>query len=228
MTRTIDEMMEEASVALVRMDYLTCEALCLDALAEARRAGDWGYYARILLPLQEARRQRRIIAAEGVVALGVNAADAAARAAIESLKAGSVVLTRPSSAADARTLSACAREARRHVEVLLADNDSTAETWTIRSFAGPAVACPIAAPPRAWVGHFLAPGAVKPTADGKSPADWFIDATECLGDAALAEIPVALAPDERLSALEACLEVVSDHEIIHQRLADAARSLARA
>src|SRR5690242_5745264 len=110
MPRTLDDIVESASSALVKMDYLTCEALCLDALTEARRRGDWEYYARILLPLQEARRQRRIIAAEGVVALGVNAAEPSIKSKIESLNAGSIVLTRPSSVADARTLVDQARK----------------------------------------------------------------------------------------------------------------------
>lgn len=67
----IDELMEQASQKLVAMDYLACERLCLVALALAREARDFQRYARILLPLQEARRQRRQIAADaGVVVLG--------------------------------------------------------------------------------------------------------------------------------------------------------------
>src|SRR5690606_17570305 len=72
MSSTLDDIMERASRSLAAMDYLTCERLCVEALAAARRAQDWSYYARILLPLQEARRQRRLIAADGWVRLGTS------------------------------------------------------------------------------------------------------------------------------------------------------------
>ena len=75
MTETIPELMERASVALVDMDYLQCEALCLKALALARAAADWAAYARIVLPLQEARRQRRMIALDGRVGVWVDGLD---------------------------------------------------------------------------------------------------------------------------------------------------------
>lgn len=229
MTRTLDDIMEDASTALVKMDYLACESLCMEALAEARRRGAWDYYARVLLPLQESRRQRRIIAAEGVVALGVNAADPQTRVTLDALDAGSVVLTKPSSAADARALADRTRRDRKHVEVLLADSDAADGTWAIRSFAGPTVTCRLPAPPREWINRFLRPGEVrvKPGTPADSPGAWFVHATESLGDAALAVIDPNLAGAARVAAIEQCLEVVTDHEIIHQRLADAARDLAR-
>ena len=68
--RDVDAIMEDASQALSRMDYLSCETFCLKALSLARRAKRWPVYARILLPLQETRRQRRMIAAAGVIRLG--------------------------------------------------------------------------------------------------------------------------------------------------------------
>lgn len=67
---TIDQIMECASRELAATHYLECERLCVEALTMAREAGDFDRYARILLPLQEARRQRRQIAADaGVVVL---------------------------------------------------------------------------------------------------------------------------------------------------------------
>lgn len=62
---SIEQLMTEASAKLVATDYLACEALCLRALELARRAEDFETCARILMPLQEARRQRRQIAADG-------------------------------------------------------------------------------------------------------------------------------------------------------------------
>ena len=59
MQDTLDALMEKASAALVRMNYATCEPMCLAALAKAKREKDWDSYGRILNPLQEARRFRR-------------------------------------------------------------------------------------------------------------------------------------------------------------------------
>lgn len=55
----LDPLMETASSALARTDYVTCEVLCLQALAKARETQDWDTYLHILRPLQEARRWRR-------------------------------------------------------------------------------------------------------------------------------------------------------------------------
>ena len=230
MPRTLDHIMEDASTALVKMEYLTCEALCLEALVEARRRGEWEYYARVLLPLQEVRRQRRIIAAEGVIALGVNATDPSIRTKIESLTSACIVLIKPSTVADAIALTARARQERKYLEVLFADNDVADKTWTIRAFAGSAVSCNLPTPPHQWIGRFFHPGEVKVTADTSTdtPGAWFVHATECLGDAALAAVSPKLTGAAKVAALEHCLEVITDHEIIHQRLADAARALSRA
>lgn len=212
MTAAADNLMEDASQLLARMDYLGCEAKCLEALAAARQAENWTDYARILLPLQECRRQRRMIAADGVTRLGT-------RGRIDNLDdraAACIVLTHPHSANDAADLIEATRD--RHIEVLFADNEPDAATWTLRSFAGPAVTCDVAAPPAAWIDQWLKPDRV---IAGQCPADWFINATEALGDSAIAQA------DDDIQSLEACLDVVTDHEILHQRLGDAARALAR-
>ena len=65
MPNDLNTTMEHASAALQSMDYAACEAGCLTALAMAGNARRWSDYARILLPLQESRRQRRMIAVDG-------------------------------------------------------------------------------------------------------------------------------------------------------------------
>lgn len=55
----IDQAMQAASEALVRRRYFECQRLCLRALAAAHRLHDYERMARILLPLQEARRHKR-------------------------------------------------------------------------------------------------------------------------------------------------------------------------
>jgi hypothetical protein len=57
------------SEQLVEMRYLEAEATLAQAEAEAWAGRDWDTLARLYMPLQEARRQRRQRCGEGVVAL---------------------------------------------------------------------------------------------------------------------------------------------------------------
>jgi hypothetical protein len=203
----LDSIMERASHSLAAMDYLECEALCVEALRLARASDRFGYYARVLLPLQEARRQRRMIAVAGQVQ--VDTADGFDPDAwLDGLDAGCLVLTRPHTADGARTLESRARHDKQFVEILYADSDPSDPVWTLRSYAGPEVCCEVPAP--------------TPETDA---ARWFIDATERLGDAALAGVDDALARRPRFDELEARLLVFPDHELLHQHLADAARAV---
>jgi hypothetical protein len=214
------------------MDYLECESRCLHALSVARREDNWAYYGRVLMPLQECRRQRRMIAAEGTVRLGTGDLADPVAAWFERCKAGCLVVTRPHDELAAMTIASTARQRMRYVEVLFADNEVQAPTWTLRSFPDGGVSCRMPAPPRDWINRWLqgspaadSPGDASNNLPWPTPADWFIDATETLGDAALAGIDDAAAGHDRLIALERCLDAVTDHEIIHQRLGDAARAL---
>ena len=73
----IDQIMEQASDALAGMAYLRCEKLCLEAMRLAREAKGFDTLGRIVLPLQEARRQRRQTAVEaGLHVLGPPRMDA--------------------------------------------------------------------------------------------------------------------------------------------------------
>ncbi|MFW6061023.1 MAG: hypothetical protein ACODAQ_12655, partial [Phycisphaeraceae bacterium] len=215
----LDDIMERASEALARMDYLTAESLCLEALQAARAAREWSYYARILLPLQEARRQRRMIAAEGVIRLGTARLSRPADDWLDSIDTGCLVVTHPHTAGDARTVEQAARRQRRYIEVLFADNAPTAETWTIRAHAGPDVRCDVSAPPATWQDTWLPLGeqpeveqehdSPREDAVAFTPADWFIDATEALGDAALAQVAAEPGEVARIEQLEAMLQVVT-------------------
>ena len=203
----LDAIMEKASRALADMDYLSCEALCLDALTEAKRADRYGYYARVLLPLQEARRQRRMIAAAGDIQLGSGPGFEPGKW-LKGRDAGCIVLTHQLTAQDALAIHQKARQNKQFFEVLFADNAQEDAQWTLRSYDGPAVRCSIDAP--------------LPDA---SPSQWFIQATECLGDAALAGVDSTLTGKALVDDLEARLRVFPDHELLHQRLADAAKAV---
>ena len=225
--------MDRASESLARMDYLACEQACLTALAVAREAHDWANYARILLPLQESRRQRRMIAAEGAFRFGTGEPADDAAALLLGHDAVSIVITRPNDADLARQVAAFARRNHRYVEVLFADCDLNAATWTLRSVAGPAVSCAMPAPSPGWLDVWIDCAGRRfetrddprpPVKGARQPADWFLEACERLGDAALATVSDGGDAIERIAALERCLDVVTDHEILHQRLGDAARA----
>ncbi|MFP4225045.1 MAG: hypothetical protein ACLFVN_13395 [Phycisphaeraceae bacterium] len=227
----LDDIMNRASEALARTDYLTCEARCLDALALARDEEEWDYYARILLPLQEARRQRRIIASEAGVRLGSASLTGRPQDWLERHDAGCFLLTRPHTAETASNLASLAWSEELYVEVLFADSRAEGDTWTVLATAGPAVTCELPAPPPAWRDRWLPAGEVpepeagSPLPPGETPVDWFIDATEKLGDAAIAQVTAPLGSPERVDQLSRMLDVVTDHEQLHQRLGEAARAL---
>jgi len=206
--KQLDAIMERASKALAGMDYLSCETLCLEALVEARQADNFGYYARVLLPLQEARRQRRMISAEGDVCLGSTSAGFDPGVWLGEHQAGCIVLTHPHTKKDARALVRRIREEKRYVEILFADNAEDAPNWTLRSYEGPETMCQVS----------------RPTPD-EPPAQWFLHASEQLGDAAIRAIDESVQGRSAVDELEARLRVLPDHELLHQRLAEAARTV---
>ena len=217
MSHAIDALMQRASQLLTDMDYLASEALCIEALAQAKGTGDWTAYARIVLPLQECRRQRRMIAADAGVQLGTNAC-------WNDPRDGCVAVTPPMSQDDAERLAAEAMSNRRHVEVLwceTAPGSSGSSTWTVSTFGEVDVRCEVPAPDEAWLNQRLSPGD-----EGFAEAGhWFIAASEALGDAALEQVETPLGSLERIDQLERMVAAVGDHEILHQRLADAARAM---
>ncbi len=179
----IDDIMEAASRALERTDYLESERLCLQALAMAHEQRDFDTYARILLPLQECRRQRRQLAADaGVFVL---AGDKLSPVQIlERHPVGCLMLVDPPyTAADEKAVRDLARARGLMIEVL----------------------------------HF----------DGVALRQAFEQRMENIGDAALADLPDDLPLEQRVEALAALLDRVGDHEFAHQRLAEAARKLAK-
>jgi hypothetical protein len=225
MSQDLTSIMDRASAALLAMDYLSCESSCLAGLTMARASADWDTYARALLPLQESRRQRRMIAAEGRVRLGFTNESPDDASVMDTLKAGCVLLTPPYTPQFARRLHDSARQSRRMVEVLYAHRSADQRSWVLESFAGPRVTCAVPAPPAEWSDRWLIPGQTSATASGKTPADWFLDAAEALGDAAMKSVDAPLGHERRIEQIEACLNVTDTHEILHQRLAQAARAM---
>jgi len=223
----IDPIMERASESLAKMQYLDCESLCVEALTIARDAKQWVAYCRILLPLQEARRQRRMIAADGAIRLGSKTLAGSPSDWLALQPEGCIVLTSPHDADVAKQLLSAARQQQLYAQVLLAEATDDVN-WEIKSIASPEVSITMPAPPTAAQDRWLQPDVADGVKKGSgvfSAADWFVDATEALGDAALQSVDKSLTGEAKVAAIEQCLEVVTDHEILHQRLADAAREL---
>ena len=237
-----DTIMARASLKLVNMDYLACEADCLEALGLARAEGDFTAVRRALRPLQEARRARRMLAADAAVFVGAEPAEGAGPDAtrperVVASGAGCVCLTGDPAAAAARL--ARARDGGLHAEVLVGEplpEDPT--RWAVAApptpdgppgSPGPTdrglFPAEVPAPPAQMLGRALHPDEALP--GGTTPRHWFIAAGEAVGDAALAWAR-GVAPAgtvERLAALELAVAAVGDHELLHQALADAAGAL---
>lgn len=225
-TNPIDGLMERASAALAVMDYAQCEALCVEALGRARLNKDWVAFQRVLLPLQEARRQKRQAAIDGPILLGTRER-ADLGSLVEGKTSGCAVLTWPYNAGDAGELHEWAAAKRVPFEVLFADNAPDESVWNVTSHRLPDLRVALPAPKAEWVGVWTDPLSIPPP----TPAHWFMRASEALGDAAItkidadapAESPTDL--DRLLGTLESLMQAVGDHELLHQRTAQAARAL---
>jgi len=216
--------MEQASQALAELDYPGCEALCLQALAEARARGDWAFYSRVVLPLQEARRQKRQAALDGPITLGTADHAGDALLLIDGVRAGCLVLTAPLSPDDADQLDRAARESGRAIEVLFAQPDTDGKYWAVHTYRGQLYQALRPAPPTEMQGLPL-PGQDALPGSKLTPAHWFMQASEHLGNAAIAMADEPMDAIERVALLEQALSAVGDHELLHQRLADAARAM---
>ena len=79
MIDNLQHLCERGQALLMGLRYLEAESALVQAEAMALRAGDWDTLARLYMPLQECRRQRRLRCGEGVVRLDLLARDASDR-----------------------------------------------------------------------------------------------------------------------------------------------------
>lgn len=246
----IDSLMERASRALTGREYFAAERLCLEALELAHKACDYERMARICLPLQEARRQKRDLAA-----------DAAARGAIfpvddelpapGALRAGCYLVRPPRVGLDGRMLRELADRREVPVIVVVREPRTRAGLWpvvalgpvTIRAQIAPPLPPPPPLPPqppsagrRGSKARRGSPAAQDARHEPHAPVDddrilprveWFLDAAERLGDAALAGLNPARPVLGRVEDLLVRLAAHPDHEKLHQALEAACRDAAR-
>lgn len=206
-----EKWMEKASVALVATDYGEAERCCMKALSIARAANDFDLMARICLPLQEARRQRRHAACD---VPGCRLATAMPPPG-EAMAAGRWLLEPPLVGIDGRSLRELA--ARRGVPVMVLVREPSAKSgrWPIVG---------VGTGPREPV---VVRVQVEPPADPTQPdLAWFLAAQEALGDAAIAKAPKGVPADHHVDDMLDLLEAVPDHEKLIQATAQACRDAA--
>lgn len=199
----IDETMERASEALTATDYFEAESLCIRALAMAHRARDFERMARICLPLQEARRQKRLLAIDAGSVFVISRPEDVPRR----LEAGRYLIQPPMIGADARTLREVADRERVPALVLCREPATKAGLWPIVAIGPQTIRTKVPPPP-------------DPTAPD---AAWFEATAEALGDAAIARLKPDDPPQWRVADLLEFLEAHPDHEKLHQRLEQACR-----
>lgn len=109
---------------LMRMEYLRAEATLAAAEEQAWKQRDFDTLARLYMPLQEARRQRRQRCGEGVVCLGLLADGPTdhinAQRVIENYSHGQLLVAGWGSIAPALEVRRLAREQELYVETFLA------------------------------------------------------------------------------------------------------------
>jgi len=215
--RAIDDLMERASGALVAADYFEAETIALRALEKARHAGDFERMARICLPIQEARRQRRHEAIDSGQTFLIRTLPSRG----EALRAGCYLLEPPLIGIEGRVVRDFAE--RRRVPVLVLVREPTAQSgrWPIVG-VGQGMRQPVSVrvqvmpPPETAGGGRTTP----------PPVEWFLRTQELLGDAAISKVRPEWAADHRVEDLLELLDAVPDHEKLIQALERACREAA--
>lgn len=244
--RKIDELMERASESLVCCRYFECERDAAEALRLAHAVRDYERMARIVMPLQEARRQKRLQAFDAGEVTEVSAPDTVGAA---DLRAGCYLLLPPACVGlDGRLLRDLANRERVPVIVLVREPLTMTGEWPIVA-VGP-VTLRVRVPPvesgasssssagggagrakrgRAGKGARGEGGRrgarERPSAAGpeRLSPEWFLRTIDRLGEEALrrADAPSA---SMRVEQLLQALEAAPEHEGVHLALAEACRS----
>ncbi len=206
--KQIDALMEQAEAAMSATDWFDAERVADKALRLARQSCDFDRMARIVMPLQEARRQRYQDALD-VGTLTLIGQSVSEDAVVEP---GCYIVQPPQVGADARRLRLAALQQQVPVAVVCREPLTQLRL------------CPIVA---------IGPGVtvrtkVDPPDDPEDPTlEWLVNAMEELGDAALEALDPEMATLKRLDALLGRIEAIPEHEGLHHALADTCRAAER-
>lgn len=198
----VENLMEDASQALTNGDYFECEIKAVEAMHRAWDAGDFDMISRITLPLQEARRQRRLAAIEAECLFEF---DDEVPAEGSPVQAGVYVIAPPSVGADAHTIAEAAFEQR--VPVIAFAREPKTQLGLI---------------PVVVVGATTIRTKVRPPASGTS-VEWCLEVLDALTQEALAMVDYGRPPDRQVDTLIDLLDTLPESELIHQKLAEVAQ-----
>lgn len=204
---SVNSLMTKAQQALSRSHWFEAERLCARALDIARNEGDFNMMARIVLPLQEARRQRMQIAFDSKKIVILDEPVAEERA----LEAKCYLIQPPLVGADARRLRLAALE--HEIPAIFLCREPKTQVGL----------CPVVA-----IGQVTVRTRIDPPKKWEKPdLAWFIQACEKLGDAAIETLDRTAEPARQVDALLERLDAVPDHEKIHQALAEICKEAAQ-
>ncbi len=205
-TESVADLMERAEASLRRRAWFEAERLAAKALSMARSEDEFEAMARILLPLQEARRQRLAEAFE------VKKVKVVAEAPNEQTRVtpGVHLVEPPLVGADARRFRLLALEQEVPVAVVCREPITRLNE------------CPVVA-----IGPVTIRARIDPPKKPSAPTSaWMARALEQLGDHAIANLDSGLDLIKRIDHLLNCLESHPDHEKLHQELAELCREAA--
>ncbi len=229
--------MEQASRDLIATRYFECESACLQALDKAYILRDYERMARILLPLEECRRQKRVLAFDsGAVHIVAGQLPSPGK-----IVPGLYLVCPPRVGIDGRELRERADKKKVPTIIVVREPTSRDGLWpvvsigpvTLRTKVPPPPAPAPPPPARAKKGratpHTPTPPAETPVTTGvrPPPPPWFLRANEAIGDAAITQALAETRAAIRVDMLMARLAAHPDHEKLHQVLADACRAAMR-
>ncbi|HYE62784.1 MAG TPA: hypothetical protein VD997_12380 [Phycisphaerales bacterium] len=211
----IDQLMERASSALGATNYFEAETLCLKALTRCAAANDFDRMARICLPLQEARRQKREEAVDSGRCMIIQSLPKRS----DPIEPGCYLLEPPLIGIEAVTMRELCDRRKVPALVLCREPRTSAGKWPIVGVSGTdresLVVRVQVEPPT----EFDLPDNRQQQQPRQGPApSWFVRTQEALGDAAIAKIKPDLPPDWRAMDLFEMLRAVPDHEKLIQAL----------
>ncbi len=216
--------MDRASHALAETRYFEAAKFAARALQTAYAQRDYRTMARVCLPLQEARRQVRQLAADAALEGGVRLVRSPAEAP-RPLRAGCYLIVPPMIGADARALRRTADTRKVPAFVLAREPLTRKGCWPIVGVADRGYRAYVPPPVELeWTDGRV----TRDTFEGAVSVSWFEAAGEALGDAIIAGVREDLHPWWRVDDLLDGLMAAPEHEKLHQALADACRVAAEA
>jgi len=222
--KAIDELMERASSALVTTNYFEAEKWALKALDRACAAQDYERMARICLPLQEARRQKRHEAIDSGNTFILRTLPSRG----DDLAPGCYLLIPPLIGLEAGSLRSMLDRKKVPAMVLCKEPTSSSGKWPLVGVSGSdreSLVIRAQVPPPEGFENMTPMGPGEGLRPGPS-ARWFLSSQEAMGDAAIAKVDPKLPPDYRALDLYEYLKAVPDHEKLHQALEAVCREAA--